>query len=122
MAGKDRFASGREQQILTGANFALYTLIVIALIVLVNWFVNNHNKRWDMTPTKKYSLSDQTRKILKDLSANVTIYAFDKERSFGEKRDVLGMYESASNRVKVKYRSEERRVGKECRSRWSPYH
>ena len=22
----------------------------------------------------------------------------------------------------VKYRSEERRVGKECRSRWSPYH
>ena len=23
---------------------------------------------------------------------------------------------------KVKYRSEERRVGKECRSRWSPYH
>ena len=24
--------------------------------------------------------------------------------------------------VKSKYRSEERRVGKECRSRWSPYH
>ena len=23
---------------------------------------------------------------------------------------------------KVAYRSEERRVGKECRSRWSPYH
>ena len=22
----------------------------------------------------------------------------------------------------VSYRSEERRVGKECRSRWSPYH
>ena len=24
--------------------------------------------------------------------------------------------------IKVKTRSEERRVGKECRSRWSPYH
>ena len=24
--------------------------------------------------------------------------------------------------VELKYRSEERRVGKECRSRWSPYH
>ena len=23
---------------------------------------------------------------------------------------------------KIKQRSEERRVGKECRSRWSPYH
>ena len=25
-------------------------------------------------------------------------------------------------RVQVRLRSEERRVGKECRSRWSPYH
>ena len=25
-------------------------------------------------------------------------------------------------RLKLSYRSEERRVGKECRSRWSPYH
>ena len=24
--------------------------------------------------------------------------------------------------IKIPYRSEERRVGKECRSRWSPYH
>ena len=24
--------------------------------------------------------------------------------------------------IRLKYRSEERRVGKECRSRWSPYH
>ena len=25
-------------------------------------------------------------------------------------------------KIKGRYRSEERRVGKECRSRWSPYH
>ena len=29
--------------------------------------------------------------------------------------------ESQANR-RYLYRSEERRVGKECRSRWSPYH
>src|SRR5256886_2624684 len=28
----------------------------------------------------------------------------------------------ANPRIRVKNRSEERRVGKECRSRWSPYH
>ncbi len=103
MAWKDRIAGRSGQQVLTGANFALYTLIGIALIVLVNWFVNNHDKRWDMTPNKKYSLSDQTRKILRDLSRDVTIYAFDRERNFGERKDVLGMYASASNRLKVKY-------------------
>ena len=26
------------------------------------------------------------------------------------------------NTIVIQYRSEERRVGKECRSRWSPYH
>ena len=26
------------------------------------------------------------------------------------------------NKIPVGWRSEERRVGKECRSRWSPYH
>ncbi len=103
MAWKDRLAGRSGKQVLTGANFVLYTLIVVALIVLVNWFVNNHDKRWDMTPTKQYSLSDQTRKILKDLTRDVTIYAFDRERNFGERRDVLGMYASASHRVQVKY-------------------
>ena len=27
-----------------------------------------------------------------------------------------------NNRIRSIHRSEERRVGKECRSRWSPYH
>ena len=27
-----------------------------------------------------------------------------------------------TNRIRTIHRSEERRVGKECRSRWSPYH
>src|SRR2546422_9597844 len=31
-------------------------------------------------------------------------------------------FEVATNRVTIIGRSEERRVGKECRSRWSPYH
>ena len=34
----------------------------------------------------------------------------------------LGTSDLWSNTANVKMRSEERRVGKECRSRWSPYH
>ena len=29
---------------------------------------------------------------------------------------------ASGHKVAFQYRSEERRVGKECRSRWSPYH
>ena len=31
-------------------------------------------------------------------------------------------YNDLFNKLNYHYRSEERRVGKECRSRWSPYH
>ena len=34
----------------------------------------------------------------------------------------LNFYSSLDPEIMNKLRSEERRVGKECRSRWSPYH
>ena len=103
MEWKDRIGGRRGQQVLTGANFAVYTVIVIALIVLVNWFVNHHDQRWDLTPSKKYSLSAQTKKILSDLKKPVDVMVFDQQRRFGERRDVLDMFAKASHRVDVKY-------------------
>ena len=34
----------------------------------------------------------------------------------------LGFKYKKSDKTLTRHRSEERRVGKECRSRWSPYH
>ena len=39
-----------------------------------------------------------------------------------ELRNLLKQYQDLRNEHNKKIRSEERRVGKECRSRWSPYH
>src|ERR1039457_3370791 len=38
------------------------------------------------------------------------------------KCDRAFFYSPTLNRTEWEHRSEERRVGKECRSRWSPYH
>lgn len=103
MAEKEHSKGGGRQRILQGANLALYTLIGIAIIVLVNWFVNLHNKSWDLTPNQEYSLSPQSIKLLKGLKQNVTIYAFDRKEAFSRRRDLLGEYESASNHVAVHY-------------------
>src|SRR5260221_2320254 len=36
--------------------------------------------------------------------------------------NIAAIYGIEGNALVMEYRSEERRVGKECRSRWSPYH
>ena len=43
-------------------------------------------------------------------------------RKVAEYKAAHNMVVFQSEREKVIIRSEERRVGKECRSRWSPYH
>ena len=39
-----------------------------------------------------------------------------------KKNNDMEMTRTEMNKIINKRRSEERRVGKECRSRWSPYH
>ena len=47
----------------------------------------------------------------------------DATRSMEERMDArLALQALPRNASPVRLRSEERRVGKECRSRWSPYH
>jgi ABC-type uncharacterized transport system involved in gliding motility auxiliary subunit len=103
MAFKNPFGGRSGRQVLEGANFALYTLIVVAILTLANWFVSRHDHSWDLTSNKKYSLAPQTVKMLKDLNQDVTIYVFDRERSFGQRRDLLNMFSSTSRRLNVRY-------------------
>ena len=46
------------------------------------------------------------------------IYKYAKDFS----KDIIGLSGLTSETLENIYKSEERRVGKECRSRWSPYH
>src|SRR2546430_14813864 len=42
--------------------------------------------------------------------------------TYFQRVEVLGIKSTNHSSVTIDVRSEERRVGKECRSRWSPYH
>ena len=60
-----------------------------------------------------------------DAEAYATDYAVTEATSRYEESDVYQAaetYQTESARPVLDLRSEERRVGKECRSRWSPYH
>ena len=103
MAWKEHMTGKTGRKVLEGTNLVVYTAVGLAIIVLVNWFVDRHNHRWDLTPNKKYSLSPQTTKIIKGLNRDVSIYVFDRERGFRERRDLLDNYEVLSPKVKVQY-------------------
>ena len=52
---------------------------------------------------------------------NAEEFGFNRALTFNADGTMLCWIRYDESKVKT-YRSEERRVGKECRSRWSPYH
>ncbi|HEX4772952.1 MAG TPA: GldG family protein [Bryobacteraceae bacterium] len=93
--------SGKQAQY--GATALLYSLVVIAALVLVNWLANRYNKSADLTANKQYTLSDQTKKIVKNLKGDATITYFDTRRGFESAKPMLDRYANLSNKIHVQY-------------------
>src|SRR2546422_1961913 len=103
MDEKHSVTGPRTRKVLAGANFAVYTLAVIAIAALANWFVDRNDKTWDLTPNKSYSLSPQTIKLLRGLDRDVIVYVFEQKQRMREGHDLLDNYASTSRRLTVKY-------------------
>jgi ABC-type uncharacterized transport system involved in gliding motility auxiliary subunit len=81
----------------------VYVLIFTAVLVVVNFLANRYNKSYDATSNKRFSLSDQTVKLLKDLKQDVNISYFDAPSGFQGARDLLDRYSNVSPKVHVRY-------------------
>jgi ABC-type uncharacterized transport system involved in gliding motility auxiliary subunit len=103
MAEQSQTQNTTGQRILKGTNFAVYTAVAVAIIVVINWFASQHVTRWDLTKNKRFSLSAQTVKLVKGLNQDVTIYVFDQKERFQAQGDVLNLYPAASHRVSLRY-------------------
>ena len=78
-------------------------LLVLGILAAVNWISTRQNKRWDLTSSQLYSLSEQTRKVLADLTEPVKVRVFDESAAFDRFRDVLSEYEYGSRNLSVEY-------------------
>lgn len=83
--------------------FTFYLLVILAVLVTANWLANRHNKSYDATSTKRFSLADQTEKVVKNLKQDVKISYFDRTREFDRARDLLGRYDNLSPKLTVAY-------------------
>jgi ABC-type uncharacterized transport system involved in gliding motility auxiliary subunit len=93
----------RARQTKCGAYAGIYLLVVLAIIVVVNVLANRYNKSFDTTSNKRYSLSEQTQKIVKGLKQNATITYYNQSTRFAEGKDLLDEYANLSPKVHVAY-------------------
>src|SRR6266480_3404341 len=82
---------------------AVYVAIVIAAVVVVNVLANRYDKSYDGTANKRYSLSDQTRKIVRELNQDATIRYFDQSTRYNQAKDILEQYSNLSPTVHIEY-------------------
>jgi ABC-type uncharacterized transport system involved in gliding motility auxiliary subunit len=93
----------KARQTKFAAYAATYVLVVIAVIVVVNVLADRYNKSYDATANKRYSLSEQTAKIVKGLNQDATITYFNQSTRFRDGKDLLQEYKNLSPKVKVEY-------------------
>ena len=93
----------KARQTKYAAYAATYIIIFITVLVVVNILADRYNKSFDATSNKRFSLSDQTKKIVRDLKQDVNISYFDKPSGFQGARDLLDRYSNLSSKIHVKY-------------------
>lgn len=106
MADKPSWMKARQTKF--AAYTAVYVLIVLAVIGVLNFLANRYDKTYDSTASKQFTLSDQTVKIAKNLKQDVTISYWDAPTQFPAARDLLDRYKNLSSKIDVQYEDVEK--------------
>jgi ABC-type uncharacterized transport system involved in gliding motility auxiliary subunit len=80
-----------------------YFAVIVAVLAAANWLANRHNKSYDSTANKRFSLSEQTEKVVKNLKGDVKVTYFDRTSEFARARDLLDRYDNLSAKLTVEY-------------------
>ena len=81
----------------------MYILLILCIVTVGNVLANRYNKSYDSTSNKRYSLSDQTAKVVKGQSQPIYITYFDKTSGFQTGKDLLDRYATLSPKVHLNY-------------------
>ncbi len=86
-----------------GTLAATSVLVVLGILVAINYIGARQNKRWDLTASKQFSLSDQSRNVLSKLDAPLQVIVFAQEPEFPRYREKMKEYEYYSKNITSEY-------------------
>lgn len=93
----------KARQTKYAAYVTIYVLVILTVVVVANYLANRYNKTYDATANKRFSLSDQTKKVVGDLKQDVTIQYFDRPSGMQAGKDLLDRYANLSPKVHIQY-------------------
>jgi ABC-type uncharacterized transport system involved in gliding motility auxiliary subunit len=95
----------KRRSFLYSGNMLLVVVLVLAILVLANYFLARHSVMVDLTAGKTHSLSDQSLKVLKALKTDVSLKAFFREGNYGRgaMENLLKLYAYHSARLKYEF-------------------
>jgi len=92
-------ATGRKAQSL---NVWVSVAVMLGLLVAVNLISHKHFKRFDFTKARRHSLSEQSRKVARELKKDTSILVFTKDRGAADK-GLLDQYRAESPRIRYEF-------------------
>jgi len=83
----------------------LFAVMALAAVVIVNYLAHSFPWRVDLSTEKIFSLSDQTRKVLAGLDADLEVLAFygSREPEYAPLADCLDRYRQAGDRFSAQF-------------------
>jgi ABC-type uncharacterized transport system involved in gliding motility auxiliary subunit len=92
-----------RRQMKYGTNTFVLVVVVLGILGAANYLVVRHTKRFDLTQNQRYSLSDQTRKVLAGLKDEIKITYFQRAQNMARGEDRLKEYTALSPKLKVEF-------------------
>ncbi len=92
-----------RRQLKYGGNTLVLVLAVLGILAGVNYVVARNTKRFDLTKDQRYSLSDQTRKVVSGLQQDVKITYFQRSLEMARGQDRIKEYQALSPRIKAEF-------------------
>jgi ABC-type uncharacterized transport system involved in gliding motility auxiliary subunit len=77
--------------------------LVLGVLVIINYLSYRHNQRFDLTPSKTYSLAPQTLSLLDALTDDLNVTIFYKTRDRSELLELAKLFARASERFRYRF-------------------
>lgn len=86
----------RRQALIHWTDLVLLVFFVSGALVMINYIAYRHNKRFDLTPEKRYTLSRQAVQILSSLSSDVQATVFSRQEERQALEDLMELFSRGS--------------------------